>query len=246
MIDTQNNTVSDSLVQKIQKILALTNSDNPHESDLAMARAQELCIKYNIDLAAIQLEKPEESKVEPIIREDLELDAARKSITQTYVTDIIQNFFGTKVLYHGNRWSGQKLIFIGTKQDIENSKYINSYLNAKFMELWRNYYKNTPNVRLEERGSYISGLARGLSDKLQETQKKTENFESFGVDKDKVSNQYGLMVVEKKERINQTLKEMFPKLGTYYGGGSSRHYNNSYESGKAAGRTISLNKAIGN
>lgn len=53
-----------SITDKINKLLALAQSSNPHEAALAASRAQELMVKYAIDEAA--LGDAAESKNEPI------------------------------------------------------------------------------------------------------------------------------------------------------------------------------------
>ncbi|MDE2100009.1 MAG: DUF2786 domain-containing protein [Patescibacteria group bacterium] len=47
-------TPNDSIIQKIQKLFALAQSDNEAEAALATARAQELLAKYNLDLAMVK------------------------------------------------------------------------------------------------------------------------------------------------------------------------------------------------
>lgn len=45
---------NDNIVRKIQKLLALAQSSNEAEANLAMARAQELLAEYNLELAAVK------------------------------------------------------------------------------------------------------------------------------------------------------------------------------------------------
>ena len=245
MQDTLN--IPDSLVSKLQKLLRLGNSDNPNESDLALTKAKQLAVENGIDLAAIQL-YDKTKPVEKIERQDVILESARKSITQHSVTRILQNHFNTKILYSGGRYQGVRLIFIGTKTDIEFAVYLNSYLNGEFMRRWRNYYKKTPGARLEERNSFIYGLESGLREKLNaatQTAQK-DKLASYGEQATAIGNQYALMVVNHKERLEQAVKDMFPKLGKAYGGKTSRHFNDAFQSGKTEGKTINTNRALGN
>lgn len=43
-----------SIMEKIQKLLSLANSDNENEAKMATARANELLIKYNLNLQQIE------------------------------------------------------------------------------------------------------------------------------------------------------------------------------------------------
>jgi pyruvate/2-oxoglutarate dehydrogenase complex dihydrolipoamide acyltransferase (E2) component len=238
------NNIPDSLIQKLQKLLRLGNSDNPNESDLAMQKAQKLATEYNVDLAAIQLYDKSKS-VEKIERSDIDLEAARKSVTQHGVTRILTDYFNVKVLYSGGRYNGVKLILIGTKTDIEFATYLNGYLNNEFMRRWQNFKKKT-SARTQERNSFIYGLERGLAEKLESSKKQAEaeKFASYGIDASAVENQYALMVVNHKERLEQALGEMFPHLRKATSR-SFRYFGDAFSSGKAEGKTINTNRAIG-
>lgn len=242
------NDIPDSLVEKIAKLLRLANSDNEHEADLALERAQKLATQYNIDLAAIQIYEGDKKPLEKIEKQTVDLQTARKSITQQSVSRILINHFGIRLLYSGGRHSGMRLIFIGTKTDIELSIYLNNYLNSEFMRRWKKYYDKIPGVRLEERQSFIYGLEVGLGEKLENAKKKTEteSFQAYGDKATEISNQYALMVVNHKERLEEFIEEEFPNLRKAYSARSTRHFNNSFESGKAEGRTINTNRVIGN
>jgi uncharacterized protein YoaH (UPF0181 family) len=51
---TTNATEQESIIRKIQKLLALGQSSNEAEANLAMARAQELLAKHNLEMAMIK------------------------------------------------------------------------------------------------------------------------------------------------------------------------------------------------
>lgn len=65
----------DNTVQKIKRLLKLGLSSNEAEAKLAMARAQELMVKHNLDIAVVQ-DTPEAQRAEK--REKVTIDRTAK------------------------------------------------------------------------------------------------------------------------------------------------------------------------
>lgn len=236
------NEISDSLVEKISKLLRLSHSDNEHEASLALIRAKKLAAENQIDLALIKIFDSKKSEI-PIEKKDgIEL-GHRKSIAQKFVTNIIQKHFGCKVLYHGSRFQGMNLILIGTKENISISEYLNGYLNNTFLELWRKYKENNK-CSLQVRNSYFSGLAEGLSEKLETEQKQVET-EKLAAQSEEIKNQYALVVVSEKERLKKAVSEFYPKLGRAYSYNPHGYHSNVASDGRRDGAKISIRRSIG-
>jgi hypothetical protein len=252
MIETQNNIVSDNLLNKIKGLLRLSNSSNEHEAQLAMSRAMALCTKHNLNLAQIEAFDTKK-KNEPIVQDKINV-GGRKSICQSWVTYILQDYFNVKILYGGSRgWGGKHIIFIGRNRDIEIASYLNQYLNAEFLRLWNKYYKENEfrGVTLNDRGGYIHGLSIGLREKLEASQKKTESdsFEEIATSKptelSKIKECYALAVINHEEELKKKTEEFYPHLAKAYGGRTIKNYN-AVNDGKAAGKNISLNRPLSN
>lgn len=251
MIETQQNTISDSLVNKIRGLLRLTKSNNQHEAELAMQRAKALCVKYDLDLASIDPNKTKNTE-EPIIKGDNVSLGKRMCVCQKWVSNLLQCHFNVKIIYFGNRRYGQHIVFVGRKRDIDIATYLNEFLNREFLELWRQYYvKNKPMVTLEHRGGYIAGLATGLGEKISESQKNTEEetfdqieYERGNEGMEQVKNIYALAVINHRKKLSEKVDELFPRLRSIKVG-SSPHNWNSYNDGRAKGRTININRPLG-
>ena len=253
MIDTyQKNTVSSDLVEKIRGLLRLSTSDNVNESQLAMVKARELALKYELDLASIDAFDQKKSE-EPIVKGGLEI-GKRMSICQHYVTNILMDFFNVRVIYSGRRSYGKTISFIGRTRDIELAQYLNNYLNEEFLRLWRKYYAQNENqgVTLDARGGFLYGLAQGLREKLNESQAKVERetftqikSEKSEFESNKVKECYALQIVSHKERLEEKVNEFYPHLRSHSGGHTVKNHN-SIGAGKAIGKTISVNRPLGN
>lgn len=250
MVETQNQ-ISENLINKIRGLLRMSKSDNENEADLAMRKAKALCVKYELDLASIEPDKTKNTE-EPIVKGDYVELGKRMSVCQSAISNLLQSHFNVRVIYHGSRYFGQKIVFIGRKKDIEIATFLNSYLKDEFMRRWRRYYEsNKPQVTLSHRGGYLWGLASGLGEKLSESQRETESERFHEVNRDRghevmeqVKQTYALAVVNHKKKLADKVDEYYPKLGsrrtTYV-----RNYN-SFSDGKSAGRTININRPLGN
>lgn len=241
--------MNDELIEKCRKLLALGNSCNQHEAELAIARAHGLAVKHGIDLASIEV-FGQKNTDEKILRDDI-FTGQRLTVAQKFISNILQDFFNVKIIYTGNRYLGRKLVLLGTKTDIELANYANQFLNRVFVELWHEYYKNNTHVRLEEKNSFFFGLSHGLRSKLVQERavSETEGFEEIALDKgmeqsQAVREKYAVMVISKKEKLVAATREHFPKLGRARHS-SYRHSGTAIDAGVARGKTININKAIG-
>ena len=249
MITTQENQISDSLIEKIKGLLRLATSGNEHEANLAMQRARSLCIKHEIEMASLDAFSDGKPKAnEPIVQDSVGL-GKRMAISQHLVSRLLGKYFNVRVLYGGSRYGGRKLLLIGRKSDIELGHYLNNHLNNEFLRLWRKYYSENESrgVTLKDRPGFLIGLSQGLSEKLDESQKVTEqeSFASLPVEQtEQVKQNYALAVINLKKNIDDKVKEFYPNLGKSYNH-TQVHNHNSIGAGRVMGKSISLNRPLG-
>jgi hypothetical protein len=248
MIETFQNTVDESLVNKIKGLLRLATSSNQHEAELALSRAHALCVKHELDMASLNAFEDKPTN-EPVTKGQTIL-GKRMSICQHYVSHILQDFFNVRVIYSGGRYLGKTINFVGRKRDIELAEYLNQFLNAEFLRLWNKYYtENEVNgITLRHRGGFLYGLKQGLSEKLSESQKKTETetFTAIPIEKtEQIKNCYALAVINHKKNLEEKVCEFYPRLRSN-GHSHTIHNFSANDAGNAIGRTINLNRPIAN
>lgn len=171
----------DSIIEKIQKLLALANSDNENEAKMATARANELLIKYNLSLQTIENHEANYDTQE-IAETGLTLREYQKMIS-----GILLEFFFVKVVigrkhvgYSSGQWGRQKAQYqktiriLGTKENCMIASYIFSYLNQVYPKLWKSYLDRSPTASGRDRVSYYTGLSAGIKKVLLETKFKVE------------------------------------------------------------------------
>ncbi len=251
-----NPEVPDSLVDKIRKLLCLSaNNPSREEAELALQKAQKIALEWEIDLATIDAFAPKKSE-EPILKQEMDSFGLKKRlpISDKFVVYILMNHFKVRIIYSGGRYSGRQITFIGKKTDLEIANYLYGFLNRTFMELWKNYYyQNEKDIRLEERSSYFYGLYQGLNDKLEVSKKQTEEdkFQSIFQERGNefsrsVQNQYALMVVSDKERLQNKVEEYYPNLRkTTRSWDNTGISKNAVSDGREHGKNISINRAVG-
>ena len=242
--------IPENIIERVRKLLRLSESTNENEAQLALAAAQRYANEYALDLAC--LASGEEEKQEEYIKDDIFTGTNRRSITHTYVCWILQNHFNVKVLNSsGTRYLGVHIHLIGQKTDVEIAKYVYGYLTHTFMELWRNY-KSKNNIPITLRDSFLYGCYNGLDKKLAASRENDKKDKFDGVERvlgaesrNQAENKYALMVIKKKDGLENAVSTFFPKLRR----GNSREYRNHnatvFNDGVSSGSKISLNKAIG-
>ena len=116
----------DQLLEKIKKLLALSNSSNPHEAATALLRAQKLMEKYNIEKESLIDDDISFIEVTPI--------KGLKAINiNRDIGAIISKAFGVETIYVSNKRSLEKIMFFGAKDILESCEYIYVILSRAFL-----------------------------------------------------------------------------------------------------------------
>jgi len=148
------------IVEKISKLLALSESTNEHEAKLSLMKAQEIMAKYNIEMKDVKIQREEiiENKVD-----DISIGLQWKS----YLAQIIGENFRCEVLF-ACRGNSKKAIFIGYAYDTEIAisifRYAYKVINRNANRLYYQYKKKglkTKNLKRIYSMSFIKGLNDG-------------------------------------------------------------------------------------
>lgn len=253
MITTTENNVDSAVVERLKKLMRLASSDNQNEAELALQRARNIALENQLDLACIDAWNDTKEE-EQYIKEDFSTGTFRKPVTDSFVVQILIKHFNVKILtWNGVRREGVRMIFIGKKSDVETAKYVYNFLGETMMRLWKGYRKQNPEVTTTARGSYFYGLQNGLDDKLTSSreEKEKEKFQNVGrilgaEAQATAENKYALICKSDKEKLEQAVKSFFPKVRSGTCSSVSNSNSSVYYDGVATGKTISINRAIGN
>jgi len=209
--------MQEKIIEKIQKLLALSESSNQHEAENALTKAQDLMVKYNIELSQVKNHDSE------YINETSEI-FKREPLGSIYINDILDNFFFVKIV-NSKRDFGKYVNIVGEKQNVKNAIHARKYLFKMFKHLWDTYKKET-GASTKSRESFYYGLWEGFSEKMKQQREKTEQ-------------EYGLVVVE-DPNLNEKLKELFQKLRKSNKKTVNVGDPDALESGKEAGKGLEI------
>lgn len=224
----------DDIVIKIRKLMAI--ADDPNASDnevyVAMAKAQKLMVKHNIDKALIY-DMPE-------VEDDVityTFDCMYPLYYQ-YIAYAIANNFRCHSTYYRSRQQATFCIH-GLPEDVDNVKTIQNkvfqYVERKlkhYIKEYKSQYKHDPFLRASEpptdarvlKRSYVEGFASGLKKRFKKN--LLELKEEYG-------ESTALMIVGVPEVVNTYIDNVVkPKKGRQRSYEVSQHaYNQGYEDG---------------
>lgn len=139
------------LLRKVSKLMALSQSSNPHEAELAMLKSREILLKH-------QLHAPsqEEGVALQRILKQKKVDGKMRCIAQ-----ILSTFFVSIVYRKGK--GCVCLDVLGKKANVEIAEYVASVLEFRLEELWA----ATKLKGLVAKNSFFRGLAQGYCNKVK-------------------------------------------------------------------------------
>lgn len=116
------------IIEKVKKLLALSNSPNENEAAVAQAKAAELMLKYSISQDSINTEEKKED--EPVKTFIFEEGEGNKVTWKGSLAGTIARFFNCEIY-----WRGSSIMFIGRKSDNDAVKYLYLAIGNQIQEL---------------------------------------------------------------------------------------------------------------
>lgn len=159
--------VDKNIVEKIKKVLALTQSPYPEEAMAAMLKAQELMAQHGLSMSDVNLE---EKKPEKEVTDQSVYETRRMKWWIKQLSSIIGENFRCHPYYIA-RPNQTRMYFIGLKEDVELVKEVFNYAVIAVDHCAKAYIKKhkTPGVDGKHlKNDYIIGFLGGLRDKFKE------------------------------------------------------------------------------
>jgi hypothetical protein len=179
------------LLQKVQKLMKLGESQNPHEATLATLKANDLLIKYNLDHHELH------AQTELEVYRARVLEFKRRSAKTDAIIDILRPL-SVEALYAQGP-TGCAIEVIGARVNVELADYTAKYLNSELELLLDRARKTDPNLSgLTARNSFFKGVAKGFSEALEK-----QNDQHF------TSTELEL----RKQRLQEQVALFYPRLG---------------------------------
>lgn len=217
--------MDNKIIEKIKKLLSLSESSNSNEAEVAMLKAQELLAKHKLSLKEVQEYKVVNSKIE----------TKRTNITFTTakwkgeLAGLIADNFGC-YCYFKTRGTNS-VVFLGREEDVTVSNIVIDYA-LDFIESVTNRIKYSyKRDGLSTRGvvnDYAMGFIEGLRDKFD--QQKSKNQE------------WGLVLVKDKEVTEKYENIKFNR--TLNTDSTFKGNSDAYECGVKDGESFSISDKI--
>ena len=217
----------EKVIDKIQKLLALSASNNEHEAALAAAHAQRLLAQHNLRMSDINTATP------PDQADSIEVPTAFTLPKWAgWLASSVALSCSCRVIHvKGNN---PHLVFVGVGQDVEVSSYTYQVLEMTIRRLAKSYLQgrndlDNTTVRERVRRSYYLGAARAVTQMLARQAKETPATT-------------GALVVVKDQLIERKMSELGPIRKTQ--SRQSSVESDAYQAGHTDGYNIALNKGL--
>lgn len=157
---------------RIARLLALAESPNVHEAEAAMAAAQKLLLKHNIDLQSART-------AQGYVWKHLGTPTGRTTEAERVLSLLLGKHFFVEAIWipvyrvrEGKRAS--VLEICGSAENVEIAEYVHGYLLTTAERLWREHKAKLGIVGNRDRRTFLAGVMTGMSEKLAREAKASE------------------------------------------------------------------------
>lgn len=250
----------EGVIERIRGLLSKTeeNGCSQAEAETAFKLASRIMAEHNIEMAEIEAGEGVPDDISWL--EDDVADMARWSLEQNLAYGIVKEFFFIegfftrrmvdvgKPTYHGGKaYYEQKprksLRFFGTATNVEAAKFTFVALIDAFGRLFEEYRRRS-GCAPSERRLFIAGVAQGFSEKMRDERRAMEI--ERDITRGKASGSTAIVLAGVQERTVRAYKEAHPDMRKSRASFSApKGSQSSLDAGYAAGRSLSLNRALG-
>lgn len=212
-----------SILRKVQKLMALAASANPHEAEQAMIKARELLLKHNIDEKCIA----DEPDVEKVFLKRV-LKQRKECAKMRAIATILDTFFVNTVFSRGTECI--YLEIVGSEVNVEIAEYVANFLDVELENLWEQAKKTYYGLKgMVAKNSFFLGIAKGYAEKIKALKR------TYSPD---VSQ--ALLVIEKK--LVDAKSMVYPRLR--YTRSNASFCQQSSQLGEQVGRSLTITPGI--
>lgn len=220
----------DRILSRVQKLLALAQSANRHEAEVAMAKAHECIARHNLDRLAAPAERLYCSVCvgAPALSHAVEEYALATLLREYYFVETV--WVPAYVLHRGKM--GKILELSGTEANARMAEYVHEFLHRTILDQWR-LFQGHRRLHRHRRTDFALGLLSGFRERLEAQTKGLEANHGPA----------GALIRCGDPHLEKYLRERFPRLRKFGRGG--RQLDEAiHRAGQAAGRKTVLAKPI--
>lgn len=214
------------VVARVQKLLALAESSNQHEAELAAATAQRIMLKYNLEVQHGDAEHAELGYLwlgEPSGR----IQAHERMLAMLLLDHFFVQVIWIRVYRPLEAKHGSVLEVCGRPENLAMAEYVHAFVLRTIERLWKDH-RRTNDLRSDrDRRSFLAGAVSGLSDKLQSQRADAKR--------------EGLVWIGDKN-VRDYYRRRHPRIAKVGHAAAGSH--EAYSEGKSAGKTIVLSRPV--
>jgi len=230
--------IDQKIIDKLQKLLALSASDNENEATLAMTKAEELMREHNLSVADVALDGSGAHVG------SAEVHGLTKSSQtwEVFLGGTIAKTFNGRAIRSKNS-NGWAFTFVAGKTDLELIVDLFERLRSSIKRMSDAYVRSARNTtRVHGKtlhNSYRMGVFETITRRLESLKKNTaptQERNTFGITGTE------LMVIKDKA-VDQRVSRLFPHVKTSTRAASMVE-GNAYRQGQADGHNVSLHRSV--
>jgi Protein of unknown function (DUF2786) len=167
------NQTKDKIIDKIRKLLKLSESPNVHEAQRAIMKAQQLALKNGIEIAEIS-EESKEAVVDRFINPQSRVPIFKRRISNVLASNFRVAAFRESIFDHEDLKLKEIMRVIGLPEDVAVFKQVYAYTIKSYSILLNAFlkkYKRTyPRRKIKQnlKNDYMIGFISGLRDRFQQ------------------------------------------------------------------------------
>jgi hypothetical protein len=240
----------EKIIERIQKLLALAQSSNVHESATAAGQAAKLMAEHELDMADLQQHAAQKEAPEAI-----ELNVAMASASKQVdrwrglLADGIASGFGCHIWWHrywaeinGTRAVVAQLRILGRKSNVQTCVYLYSYLEKEVARLAHEAWaaqvpRPLASAAVRWRNSFQMGAASEIAKRIKEMRAEVNRAASCDA-----SRSTALVVVQQRQEEVTKAYADFSRKARLRSMGAASHKTDvdAYLRGRDAGAEVSL------
>ncbi len=223
----------DSIIEKVQKLLALAKSSNINEAAAATAAANKLIDQYRLSEADLSLSSEDDQIVEDdgFVYETGRIIPWKNSLAITLAKHYGCAMFNSTIYPNGRKVSRYKLI--GKKSDIQITKYMFSWLTAECNRLLEKEAYGKGKIFSQ---SYCQGFVSGVSQQLVQSRAAAKQEASSSA----------IIKIDAREQEAVSFMNKLYNLKSSKAHSASRIDPRAFDAGMSKGKSIHLGQSLNN
>ncbi len=225
--------ITSDLIQRLQKVRALTESSVPGEAAAAAAKLQEILLKYNLEMEDIEDDSP--GVDDRYVKEELELGVTSGNMInwrRILLSGIARSLMCAAFGYQGT----PTMVIVGQKHNIEMVRHFYDYLSSEISRLADVTWEEARSRTREHGRSWKSSFYNGAVDIV------VQRLEGKYQQVSQQSNHTQALVLKNEQGLDNAVGNLIGRVRKNTV--RLRHSKAGYSRGARAGKRVNLDRPV--